>query len=83
MSQTLICLQNVIFGNDDIKIDITENNNGILTILIDNEFTLDILSNMAENEKQETFRLILKISGELSNIGYVSNESPEKRVQLH
>ncbi len=64
---------NIITGNNHVMIEIAENVRGILKLLLDEEAVYDILSGMPEYQKNEIFRLIIKVTGKLDETTVISH----------
>jgi len=72
-SKGLIEKGNVISANTSAKIEIAENIEGILKLLLDDEFDSDILSGMSEFKKHQSYRFALKISAKIGDTFFDRN----------
>jgi hypothetical protein len=66
-SKGLIEKSGTISANGSAKIQIAENVDGVLRLLLDDEFNLDVLNGLEEFKKHQVYRLAVKISTKIGD----------------
>lgn len=59
---------NTILANTSSKVQVAENKNGLLTLLLEDEFESDYLQQLKEKIKRQSYCLLIKISAKVGSI---------------
>lgn len=66
-SRGLAEMNNTISANTSAKIEIAENNDGILKLILGDEIVSDVLLGMKEFEKKQKYRLMIRVSSKIAD----------------